>query len=88
MNSKLTWHESKRQAALADRGLDFADANHIFAGATFEYEDTRENYGEKRMICFGYLYCRLTVVGYVQRDDGRHIFSMRKANEREQSKFG
>ena len=36
------------------------------------------------MICFGYVYGRLTVVGYVQRDDGRHIFSMRKANEREQ----
>ncbi len=65
MNSKLTWHEPKRQAALADRGLDFADANQIFASATFEYADTRENYGESR-----------------------HIFSMRKANEREQSKFG
>lgn len=88
MSSKLTWHEPKRQAALADRGLDFVDANQIFASATFEYEDTRENHGEKRMICFGYLYGRLTVVGYVQRDDGRHIFSMRKANEREQSKFG
>jgi uncharacterized protein len=85
---KLTWYEPKRQAALVDRGLDFADANQIFASVTFEYEDTRENYGEKRMICFGYLYGRLTVVGYVQRDDARHIFSMRKANEREQSKFG
>lgn len=88
MNSKLTWHEPKRQASIAERGLDFADANQIFANVTFEYEDTRENYGEKRMVCFGYLFGRLTAVGYVQRDDGRHIFSMRKANEREQSKFG
>ncbi len=88
MNSKLTWHEPKRQAVFAHRGLDFADANQIFANAMFEFEDTRENYGEKRMICFGYLYGRLMVVGYVQRGEGRHIFSMRKANEREQSKFG
>jgi uncharacterized DUF497 family protein len=88
MNSKLTWNEPKRQAALVERGLDFADANQIFASATFEYEDTRENYGEKRMICFGYLYGRLMVVGYVQHGHSRHIFSMRKANEREQSKFG
>lgn len=88
MNLKLTWHEPKRQAALTERGLDFADANKIFANATFEVEDTRENYGEKRMICFGYLYGRLMVVGYVQHGEGRHIFSMRKANEREQSKFG
>ena len=47
----------------------------------------RENYGERRMICFGYLQGRLMVVGYVQRGESRHIFSMRKANEREQAKF-
>ena len=88
MSSKLTWHEAKRQNSIVERGLDFADANQIFASVTFEYEDTRENYDEKRMVCFGYLFGRLTVVGYVQRDDGRHIFSMRKANAREQSKFG
>ena len=83
---KLTWHESKRQATLVDRGLDFADATLIFEGPTLEFEDERQNYGEKRMICFGYLYGRLLVVGYVQRGDARHIYSMRKANEREQSK--
>ena len=84
---KLTWHESKRQATLVDRGLDFADATLIFEGPTLEFEDERQNYGEKRMICFGYLYGRLLVVGYVQRGDARHIYSMRKANEREQSKY-
>jgi uncharacterized DUF497 family protein len=31
---------------------------------------------------------RWMVVGYVQRGDSRHIFSMRKANEREQVRFG
>jgi uncharacterized DUF497 family protein len=84
---KLTWHESKRDATLADRGIDFADANQIFNGPTFEFADERLNYGEKRMICFGYLYGRLMVVGYVQRGEARHIYSMRKANEREQAKF-
>ena len=84
---KLTWHESKRDATLADRGIDFADANQIFNGPTFEFQDERHNYGEKRMICFGYLYGRLMVVGYVQRGEARHIYSMRKANEREQAKF-
>ena len=88
MNSKLTWHETKRQASLADRGLDFSDANQVFNRVTFEFEDTRENYDETRMMCYGYLYGRLAVVGYVQRGEVRHIYSMRKANEREQSKFG
>lgn len=88
MSSNLTWHEPKRQLALTERGLDFADAAQVFAGTVFEYEDTRQNYGECRMICFGYLAGRMMVVGYVQRGESRHIFSMRKANERETTKFG
>jgi uncharacterized DUF497 family protein len=88
MISKLTWNETKRQASLADRGLDFSDVNQVFNSATCEFEVMRENYGETRMICYGYLYGRLAVVGYVQRGETRHIYSMRKANEREQSKFG
>jgi hypothetical protein len=40
------------------------------------------------MICVGFLRNRMTVVGYVQRGQIRHIFSMRKANEREQKRLG
>ncbi|MFY9261326.1 MAG: BrnT family toxin [Gallionella sp.] len=87
MNTNLTWHEPKRQLALADRGLDFADATYIFAQMVFEFEDTHQDYGECRMICFGYLAGRLMAVGYVKRGEIRHIFSMRKANEREITKF-
>lgn len=83
----LTWDEAKRQAALAERGIDFADAGHIFSGPVFEFEDVRRDYGECRMICFGLLAGRMMAVGYVQRGDKRHIFSMRKANEREQERY-
>ncbi len=85
---QLTCDESKRQATRADRGLDFADAAFVFADAVALWEDTRKDYGEQRMICIGFLLGRLIVVGYVQRGDSRHIFSMRKANEREQARFG
>ena len=47
----------------------------------------RGDYGETRMICYGFLASRLVVVGYVQRGDTRHIFSMRKANEREIARY-
>ena len=30
----------------------------------------------------------MVVVGYTQRGDARHVFSMRKANPREQNKYG
>ena len=68
--------------------MDFADAALVFAGITLEVEDTRKKYGEPRIICYGYLEKRLVVVGYTPRGEDRHIFSMRKANDREEKKFG
>jgi uncharacterized protein len=84
---RLTFDPAKRAKTLAERGLDFADAALVFAGVTVEVEDTRKDYGETRIICYGYLQGRLVVVGYVPRGASRHIFSMRKANAREQERL-
>jgi uncharacterized DUF497 family protein len=84
---KITFDHAKRERTLAERGLDFMDAASVFAGRVHEIEDNRMDYGERRMLCFGFLHRRMVVVGYVQRGDARHIFSMRKANEREQAKW-
>jgi uncharacterized DUF497 family protein len=84
---KITFDSAKRDRTLADRGLNFEDAAKVFAGATLDLEDNRKDYGETRIICFGYLDGRMVVVGYTPRDAGRHIFSMRKANEREQKRI-
>jgi uncharacterized DUF497 family protein len=84
---RITYDPAKRTKTLADRGLDFTDAAKIFSGVTLEIEDTRKDYGETRVICYGYLDGRMIVVGYTPRGTGRHIFSMRKANEREQSRI-
>ena len=80
---KIIFDPVKRQKTLTERGLDFVDADLIFAGVTLELEDIREDYGEKRVICYGMLLGRLVVVGYTPRGADRHVFSMRKANERE-----
>jgi hypothetical protein len=79
----ITYDPKKRARTLAERGLDFEDAALVFAGQTFETQDTRKDYGEKRFICFGYLRTRLVVVVYTPRGEDRHVLSMRKANERE-----
>ncbi|MBK7472215.1 MAG: BrnT family toxin [Burkholderiales bacterium] len=83
----LTFDPAKRQKTLSERGLDFGDAAHVFAGVTLEIEDTRKDYGEKRVICFGLLEGRMVVVGYTPRGADRHVFSMRKANEREKARI-
>ena len=84
---RITFDPTKRDKALAERGLDFDDAALIFAGVTLEVEDTRKDYGETRVICYGMLEGRMIVVGYTPRGADRHIFSMRKANEREQKRI-
>ena len=85
---RISYDPVKRQKTLDERGLDFDDAPAVFAGLTFEVEDTRQDYGETRIICFGYLAGRLVVIGYTPRGSTRHVFSMRKANEREQTRIG
>jgi uncharacterized DUF497 family protein len=84
---RITFDPAKRDRTLAERGLDFADADLVFAGVTVELEDTRKNYGEPRIICYGLLAGRMVVVGYTPRGRSRHVFSMRKANEREQRRL-
>jgi len=83
----ITYDPDKRARTLQERGLDFADAPIVFAGLTVEVEDRRKDYGEVRMICYGKLEGRLVVIGYTPRGADRHIFSMRKANRREQDRL-
>jgi uncharacterized protein len=84
---RITFDPAKREQALADRGLDFADAAMVFEGVTLEVEDVRKDYGEVRIICYGMLAGRMVVIGYTPRGADRHVFSMRKANEREQARI-
>jgi uncharacterized DUF497 family protein len=83
----LTYDPAKREKTLAERGLDFEDALIMFEGMTVELEDTRKDYGERRIICYGLLEGRLVVIGYTLRGAVRHVFSMRKANDREQTRL-
>ena len=80
---KLSWDEAKRQATLEERGLDFAFAAELFAGDELTSEYVRFDYGERRFISFGFVHARLCAVVWTSRNGGRHIISMRKANDRE-----
>jgi uncharacterized protein len=84
---KISYDPKKREATLADRGLDFRDAAEVFAGITLDYEDRRFDYRETRMITAGHLRGRLVILVWTQRGDTRHIISMRKANERERARL-
>jgi uncharacterized DUF497 family protein len=84
---RLTYDPAKRERTISERGLDFDDAAIVFGGVTVEVPDTRKDYGEPRVICYGLLGGRMVVVGYTPRGEVRHVFSMRKANDREQNRL-
>ena len=83
----ITFDPSKRDWTLRERGLDFAAAETVLAGPCFSFLDEREDYGEDRVITYGLLAGRMVVVGWTPRGDNQHVFSMRKANDREQGKY-
>lgn len=47
---EISYDPEKRDRALAERGLDFEDAEHVFAGPTIELLDDRKDYGETRWV--------------------------------------
>jgi uncharacterized protein len=65
----LEWDEAKRQSNLSKHGLDFVDAGRIFDYDVWEIEDTREDYGEERIITFGLLEGRVVILIYTPRGD-------------------
>lgn len=83
----VTYNPKKRADTLGARGLDFKDAEEVFSHPHFEIRDIRKDYGETRILCFGMLRNRMVVVGYTPRGVDRHVFSMRKANDREKARI-
>jgi len=82
------WDEAKRLANLAKHGLDFADVSKLdWDNATF-VEDRRKDYPEQRYWAFAMLGRRLHMVAFCLRGTKVRIISFRRANDREQKRYG
>ena len=87
---RFEWDDEKDEANLYERGFDFAFASLIFDGPTFEVEDRRRDYGERRIVAIGVAdNIHLTVV-YTDRQRGqgevlRRIISSHRSNRRERT---
>jgi len=84
---RYIWHEPKRQSNLKKWGMDFAEAEKVFAGPTFTFEDDRRDYGEQRWVTLGLLGERVTVIVHTETCEEIRIISMRKAVKNEQILF-
>lgn len=81
----LEWDEPKRQATLAQRGLDFADCAQIDWDTALTMEDPRQT--EHRFVTVGKIIGRLCVVVWCWRGGNMRVISLRKANDREVKRY-
>jgi uncharacterized protein len=83
----FTWDENKRRSNIVKHGFDFNDAQYLFAGLTFTFEDDRDDYGEQRFITLGLLQGRFVAVIHTEVNGEIRIISMRKGAKYEQRIF-
>jgi uncharacterized protein len=81
---RFEWDEAKNRSNFDKHGLDFADAELVFAGPCVTFVDDRFDYGEQRFVTLGLLTGRLVTIAHAPRREATRIISMRKANRREQ----
>jgi hypothetical protein len=81
---RFTWDDKKSRANLKKHGIDFAEAEAVFAGLILTFEDDRFEYGESRFVTVGMLNDIVVVVAHTETDEEIRIISMRKATKNEQ----
>jgi uncharacterized DUF497 family protein len=78
-DSFFEWDPAKNKANIAKHEIDFNDAKAIFDRYTVEMEDTRKDYGEKRIQAIGKLRSGVILVVYTERGTKIRIISAREA---------
>ncbi len=84
---RYEWDEAKREANVRKHGLDFADAEEVFAGTTISVEDRRHNYGEQRFVTFGMLGRVVVALAHTEQAGTIRLISMRKATRGERKSY-
>ncbi len=84
---RFTWREAKRRDNLREHGFDFVDAEEVFAGPTFTFEDDRFRYNEQRFVTLGLLKGVCVSLVHTETSDRIPVISFRKATRNEQIIF-
>lgn len=85
---KFEWDETKNQANIAKHGISFDLASRVFEGFTLDAEDSREDYGERRILSIGCVDgIAVLVVVHTNRNGICRIISARQANQQERTRY-
>ena len=81
------WDDEKRKKNVRKHGIDFVGIQSAFEGIRWTVVDDRFDYGEVRLITFGFLEGRIVTIVHVDDDEIGWIISVRKATPNEQRKI-
>jgi uncharacterized DUF497 family protein len=89
---RFGWDRRKSARNLRERAFDFEFATLIFDGPTLERDDTRRDYGERRVIAIGLAQGFVLTVVYTDRAETggevvRRIISARLSKRREREAY-
>ena len=79
----FTWSGAKCATHIKSHGLDFIDAQSVFEGVTYTFEDDRYSYGEQRFVTLGVLAGIPVSVVHTENEHEIRVISFRKATKRE-----
>ena len=87
----VTFDRAKDAANVAKHGVSLTDASGFQWDTAVVWPDTRQDYGETRMVALGYIGLRIMALVFVDRPPEkpieRRIISLRKANSREVKRY-
>ena len=84
---RFEWNKAKRRSNLHRHGIDFADAERVFAGETVTFLDDRFEYGETRFLTFGLLWEEVVAIVHTETDDVIRVISVRRASRNEEESY-
>ena len=70
---RFEWDDAKNRGNFTKHGLDFADAELVFAGPCVTFVDDRFDYGEERFVTLGLLAGRLVMIAHAPRGRQRAL---------------
>jgi len=85
---KIEYDPAMRDATLEARDLDMGRVAEVLEGGGVTFEHIRFEYAEKRFVTIGRLDGRMVVLARPPHGDATRIISMRKANDREEGRYG
>ena len=85
---RITFDSAKNERNIAERGLSFDLVADLEWDTALAEEDTRREYGERRLRVLARLGDRLHAAVITYRNEAVHVISFRKANDREVRRYG